>query len=105
MGVSRETCNLHSVPPASLSLAQISQPTFFPGRVPIHVRLSVHGPKTDFFQCFHSMLTGSFSWPRLSELIGGVSQKMLTKTLRQMEADGLVSRTVYPETHPGWSTN
>ena len=29
---------------------------------------------------------------RLGELIGGVSQKMLTKTLRQMESDGLVSR-------------
>jgi DNA-binding HxlR family transcriptional regulator len=33
---------------------------------------------------------------RLGEFIGGVSQKMLTKTLRQMEADGLVSRTVFP---------
>lgn len=37
---------------------------------------------------------------RLSESIGGVSQKMLTKTLRQMEADGLVSRTVYPVIPP-----
>jgi len=26
---------------------------------------------------------------RVGELIGGVSQKMLTKTIRQMEADGL----------------
>jgi DNA-binding HxlR family transcriptional regulator len=39
-----------------------------------------------------------FTW--LSEFIGGVSQKMLTKTLRQMEADGLVSRTVYPVIPP-----
>jgi DNA-binding HxlR family transcriptional regulator len=37
---------------------------------------------------------------RLSELIGGVSQKMLTKTLRQMEADGLVVRTVFPVIPP-----
>ena len=37
--------------------------------------------------------------------IGGVSQKMLTKTLRQMEADGLVSRTVFPVVPPGSSTN
>lgn len=37
---------------------------------------------------------------RLGELIGGVSQKMLTKTLRQMEADGLVVRTVYPVIPP-----
>ena len=30
---------------------------------------------------------GRLRFTRLGELIGGVSQKMLTKTLRQMEAD------------------
>jgi DNA-binding HxlR family transcriptional regulator len=43
---------------------------------------------------------GRMRFTRLSESIGGVSQKMLTKTLRQMEADGLVSRTVYPVIPP-----
>ncbi len=43
---------------------------------------------------------GRLRFTRLSESIGGVSQKMLTKTLRQMEADGLVSRTVYPVIPP-----
>ena len=43
---------------------------------------------------------GRLRFTRLGELIGGVSQKMLTKTIRQMEADGLVSRTVYPVIPP-----
>lgn len=43
---------------------------------------------------------GRLRFTRLGEVIGGVSQKMLTKTLRQMEADGLVSRTVYPVVPP-----
>ncbi len=30
----------------------------------------------------------------------GVSQKMLTKTVRQMESDGLVKRTVHPVVPP-----
>jgi DNA-binding HxlR family transcriptional regulator len=32
--------------------------------------------------------------------IGGVSQKMLTKTLRQLERDGLVTRRVHAEVPP-----
>jgi DNA-binding HxlR family transcriptional regulator len=43
---------------------------------------------------------GRVRFTRLGEFIGGVSQKMLTKTLRQMEADGLVSRTVFPVIPP-----
>jgi len=40
---------------------------------------------------------------RFSELrrqIGGISQKMLTQTLRNLERDGLVERTVYAEVPP-----
>lgn len=43
---------------------------------------------------------GQVRFTKLGELIGGVSQKMLTKTLRQMEADGLVLRTVFPVIPP-----
>jgi DNA-binding HxlR family transcriptional regulator len=43
---------------------------------------------------------GVVRFTRLGELVGGVSQKMLTKTVRQMERDGLVTRTVYPVIPP-----
>jgi DNA-binding HxlR family transcriptional regulator len=37
---------------------------------------------------------------RLREKISGVSQKMLTKTLRHLERDGLVTRRVHAEVPP-----
>jgi DNA-binding HxlR family transcriptional regulator len=37
---------------------------------------------------------------RLLERVEGISQKMLTQTLRHLERDGLVSRTVYAEVPP-----
>ncbi len=43
---------------------------------------------------------GILRFTRLSELVEGVSQKMLTQTLRQMERDGLVLRTIYPVVPP-----
>src|SRR5580692_9099657 len=43
---------------------------------------------------------GELRFTRLGELVEGVSQKMLTQTLRQMERDGLVVRTVHPVVPP-----
>ncbi|MDC0712267.1 helix-turn-helix domain-containing protein [Stigmatella sp. ncwal1] len=43
---------------------------------------------------------GELRFTRLREHVGGVSQKMLTQTLRQMERDGLVTRRVYPVVPP-----
>ena len=36
----------------------------------------------------------------LRHAIGGISQRMLTLTLRNLERDGLVTRTVFPEIPP-----
>ena len=43
---------------------------------------------------------GELRFTRLGEFVGGISQKMLTQTLRQMERDGLVTRTVHPVVPP-----
>jgi len=36
----------------------------------------------------------------LEKLIPAISQKMLAQQLRQLEADGIVSRTLYPQVPP-----
>jgi DNA-binding HxlR family transcriptional regulator len=43
---------------------------------------------------------GGMRFTRLRERLGGVSQKMLTQTLRQLERDGLVERQVFAEVPP-----
>ena len=43
---------------------------------------------------------GEQRFTRVGDLVGGISQKMLTQTLRQMERDGLVIRTVHPVIPP-----
>ena len=46
------------------------------------------------------LLTGPKRFGALKKSIGGVSQKVLTAQLRQMEKSGLLTRTVYPEVPP-----
>jgi DNA-binding HxlR family transcriptional regulator len=43
---------------------------------------------------------GEMRFTRLRERVGGVSQKMLTKTLRELERDGLVTRHVHAVVPP-----
>lgn len=43
---------------------------------------------------------GSMRFSELRRKIGGISQKMLTVTLRNLERDGLLTRTIYPTSPP-----
>ncbi|MES2666947.1 MAG: helix-turn-helix domain-containing protein [Pseudomonadota bacterium] len=43
---------------------------------------------------------GIMRFTRIGEAVPGISQKMLTQTLRQMERDGLLTRTVHPVVPP-----
>ena len=44
--------------------------------------------------------SGELRFTRISEQVEGISQKMLTQTLRLMERDGLLTRTIYPVVPP-----
>lgn len=43
---------------------------------------------------------GEMRFTRIADAIDGISQKMLTQTLRQMEREGLVGRTIHPVVPP-----
>ena len=45
--------------------------------------------------------TGTKRFNELRREIGGISQRMLTLTLRGLERDGLVERTIVPTSPPG----
>ena len=48
----------------------------------------------------YALAQGTRRYSELQREIGGVSQKMLTQTLRNLEQDGLVQRRVYPVVPP-----
>ncbi len=43
---------------------------------------------------------GTLRWGELRREVDGISEKMLASTLKTFEADGLVTRTAYPEVPP-----
>jgi DNA-binding HxlR family transcriptional regulator len=47
-----------------------------------------------------NLLQRSWRFNELKKSLEGISQKVLTDSLRSMEADGLITRTVYPEVPP-----
>lgn len=48
----------------------------------------------------HVLAGGTRRYAELQREIGGISQKMLTQTLRSLERDGLVTRKVHPVVPP-----
>ncbi|MFB7720721.1 MULTISPECIES: winged helix-turn-helix transcriptional regulator [unclassified Nocardia] len=48
----------------------------------------------------YALLDGPHRHAHLRRRLPGITQKMLTETLRSMESDGLVERHVYKETAP-----
>ena len=66
---------------------------------PVETTLTLIGDKWKVL-IIRDLLSGTKRFGELKRYIGGVSQKVLTAQLRQMEADGLLTRTVFPEVPP-----
>ena len=49
---------------------------------------------------FHLFARGVLRFSELEKAIPGVSQKMLIQQLRELEREGVVTRTVYPQVPP-----
>ena len=47
-----------------------------------------------------NLLSRPWRFNELQKNLEGISQKILTDSLRSMEADGIITRTVYPEVLP-----
>jgi len=47
-----------------------------------------------------TLKTAPLRFNDIKRAVGGISQQMLTRTLRTLERDGMVSRTVYPTVPP-----
>ncbi len=79
---------------------------------PVTTALSIIGGKWKVIILWHLKEGGVKRFGELQRLVTGISQKMLTQELRDLEETGLVSRKVYPVVPPkveysltptGWS--
>ncbi len=78
---------------------------------PVEITMGLIGDKWKVL-IIRDLLTGTKRFGELKKSLNGITQKVLTNNLREMEASGLVNRKVYAEVPPrveysltetGWS--
>lgn len=69
------------------------------GRCPVEITLSLMSNKWKAL-ILRDLLTGTKRFSELKRSLHPITQKMLTQNLRELEANGLISRTVYPVVPP-----
>ncbi len=70
------------------------------GNCPIRDILSRLGDKWSLLVLVTLSTNGTMRFSDIHKSIGDISQRMLTVTLRSLEADGLVDRKIYAEVPP-----
>lgn len=66
---------------------------------PVATTVSLIGSKWKLL-IMRNLLARPWRFNELQKSLDGVSQKVLTDSLRSMESDGIIVRTVYPEVPP-----
>ena len=66
---------------------------------PVEITMGLIGDKWKVL-IIRDLLTGTKRFGELKKSLNGITQKVLTNNLRQMEASGLVNRKVYAEVPP-----
>jgi DNA-binding HxlR family transcriptional regulator len=66
---------------------------------PVEAALDIIGGKWKAILIFH-ILSGTKRFNEMRRLVPGLTQRMLTTQLRELEADGVISRRVYAQVPP-----
>src|SRR5579871_1390780 len=68
-------------------------------KCPAEITLAVIGGRWKVLLLYH-LFSGVKRFSELQRGVAGITQKMLTQQLRELERDGIVQRTVYPQVPP-----
>ena len=66
---------------------------------PVAITVQMIGSKWKLL-IMRNLMSRPWRFNELKKDLEGISQKVLTDSLRSMEADGIITRTVYPEVPP-----